>query len=278
MSVLELVANANARGPTSGFTDVLDDDDNLPEGFDRLSARLFKPLKVGAFTLSHRVVHAALGRSRSLKGRESPLGALYFAQRITPGGLIISQATAVTASYLLSPYQVGLQRQDQIDALAKLVNTVHEGGGIWFQQLYHAGRASSPALVKLGLDRLGLPEPEYGYRTYTASSVAESGINTHSGEPFGVPRALTIPEIEELTKDFKTTAINAVKAGADGIEVLAGNGFLLDQFLHDNINQRTDIYGGSVENRSRFPLEVVDAVADIVGYQRIGVRLSPFSK
>lgn len=222
MSLLEAVAKANARGPTSGFTDVDDDQVQLPEGFDRISAKLFKPLKVGAFNLSHRVVHAALGRARSLELREPLLAAEYFAQRATPGGLFISQATGVTPGYLIGPFQVGLHRQDQIDALAKVIDVVHQGGGIWFQQLFHSGRACSPALIKLGYELEGIPEPEYGYLPVSASSIGESGLNTHSGEPFGIPHALTIPEIQKVVQDFKDAAVNAVKAGADGIEVSPG--------------------------------------------------------
>jgi 2,4-dienoyl-CoA reductase-like NADH-dependent reductase (Old Yellow Enzyme family) len=127
--------------------------------------------------------------------------------------------------------------------------------------------------------------------------VPELGLNTHSGENPGTPHSLTIEEIHHIRNNFKKAAQRAVKAGADGIEVgtlpvlsilffpltssliqiLAGNGWLIDQFLHDNINKRTDEYGGTVENRSRFGLEVVDAVAEVVGYQRVGIRISPFS-
>ncbi|KAH7149170.1 NADH:flavin oxidoreductase/NADH oxidase, partial [Dactylonectria estremocensis] len=278
--IVTLVAQANARGPTSGFTDVPDGDvTSLSSGIDLETAAIFKPLKVGNLVLKHRLVHAALGRSRSANATESPLAAEYFRQRTTPGALMISQATGVgSPEWNAWPWAVGLKSEGQVNALRKTIDAVHSEGGFWFHQLTHVGRCTSPALVKRARDLAGFPDPpSYGYRPVSSSAVAESGINTHSGEPFGVPHALTIEEIAVLRDGFKETSQLALDAGADGIEILAGNGFLLDQFLHDNINQRTDRYGGSIENRSRFVLEVVDAVAEVFGHQRIGVRLSPFS-
>ncbi|KAJ5209100.1 hypothetical protein N7449_003479 [Penicillium cf. viridicatum] len=277
--ISKLIAQANARGPTSGFTDVADEDDvELPPDVERAQAKIFSPLRVGDLTLQHRVIHAALGRSRSANSMESPLAAKYFSQRTTPGSLIISQATTIGAEWAAWPWGAGLDTPEQQQAVYRTIRAVHEKSGYWFQQLFHVGRCTSPALVKLARNRAGLQNPPpYSYRGVSASAVAESGINTHSGEPFGEPHPLTVEELHRIRDDYKRTAQRSVDAGADGIEVLAGNGFLLDQFLHDNINQRTDEYGGSVENRSRFVLEVVDAVAEVVGYQRIGVRVSPFS-
>ncbi|KAF9767955.1 hypothetical protein IL306_014807 [Fusarium sp. DS 682] len=278
--VTTLVAQANARGPTSGFTDETDEEvSSVLTGLDLKAATIFKPLKVGDLELQHRVVHAALGRSRSANSIESPLAIEYFSQRTTPGGLIISEATGVgPPEWNAWPWSAGLRNEQQINIVKKIISAVHEKGGFWFHQLTHVGRCTSPALVKRARDLAGLFDPpSYGYRPVSSSSVAESGFNTHSGEPFGEPHALTIDEIALIRDAFKHTAQLARDAGADGIEILSGNGFLLDQFLHDNINQRTDKYGGSVENRSRFTLEIVDAVAEVFGYQRIGVRLSPFS-
>ncbi|KAF3358186.1 hypothetical protein VdG1_02963 [Verticillium dahliae VDG1] len=276
--IVDLVAKANARGPTSGFTDVDDDAEELPTEFDLENAKLFKPLKVGDLTLQHRIVHAALGRSRSVNSAESPLAIKYFAQRTTPGALMISQSTGVSLEHKAWPWSAILETEEQRTAVANIVKVVHEKGGFWFQQLGHVGRCTSPGLVKLARDQIGLKTPPYyGYRPVSASAVAESGVNTHSGEPFGVPHALTVEEIQRIVADFKRAATLAASAGADGIELLAGNGFLLDQFLHDNINQRDDQYGGSIENRSRFVLEIVDAVSEVFGYQRVGIRLSPFS-
>ncbi|KAF2848031.1 12-oxophytodienoate reductase [Plenodomus tracheiphilus IPT5] len=270
--IVDLVAKANARGPTSGFTDVDDEADELSPSFDLENAKIFTSLKVGDLTLQHRIVHAALGRSRSINSSESPLAVKYFEQRTTPGALMISQATGISLESVAWPWSATLETETHKAAVADIVHVVHKNGGFWFQQLTHVGRCTSPGLVKLARKRIGLKEPPYyGYRPVSASAVAESGINTHSGEPFGVPHALTVDEILGIVADFKRAARLVKEAGADGIELLAGNGFLLDQFLHDNINQRADQYGGSVENRSRFVLEVVDAVAVVVGYQRIGV-------
>lgn len=217
--VTTLVAQANSRGPTSGFTDVDDDQVQLPKGFDRLNAKLFTPLRVGPFTLSYRIIHAALGRSRSFNGQESPHAAAYFSHRTTPGSLIISQATGVRSEFAAWPFSVELQTEGQIKALQRTIDAVHDKGGIWFQQLTHVGRCSSPSLVKRAHDRAGVPEPYFGYHQVSSWTVQETGINTHSGEQFGVPHALTVGEIKQTVGDFKRTAQNAVKAGADGIEV-----------------------------------------------------------
>ncbi|KAG5796275.1 hypothetical protein H9Q69_004701 [Fusarium xylarioides] len=272
-----LVAKANARGPTSGFKDVDDNAEPLPAGFDTKNAKIFTPLKIGDLTLQHRVVHAALGRSRAAHSTESPLAVKYFEQRTTPGALMISQATGVSLRSKAWPWSATLETKEHQAAVAEIIQVVHKKGGFWFQQLTHVGRCTSPGLVKHAYKEAGLGPPSYGSLPVSSSAVAETGVNTHSGEPFGVPHALTVEEIKEIVADFKRAASLAVEAGADGVEILSGNGFLLDQFLHDNINQRDDQYGGSVENKGRFPLEVVDAVAEVVGYQRLGVRVSPFS-
>jgi 2,4-dienoyl-CoA reductase-like NADH-dependent reductase (Old Yellow Enzyme family) len=267
------------RHPTAGFTDIPENDVELPAGFDREKAKIFTPLQVGPFLLNHRIVHSALGRSRSAHGIESPHAAEYFRQRTTPGSLIISQATSVSLECIPWPWSVALHTPTQIQALSRTIAAVHEKGGIWFQQMFHPGRTTSPSLVKRAWEKAGhLEPPKYGYQPVSSSDVGESGINTHSGEPFGQPRPLTLEEIKELRGAYKSTAEKAVLAGADGIEVLAGNGFLLDQFLHDNINHRTDQYGGSIENRARLILEIIDDIADVVGHDRIGIRVSPFSK
>ncbi|KAH7361534.1 hypothetical protein B0T11DRAFT_226116, partial [Plectosphaerella cucumerina] len=278
-SIADLVAKANARGPTSGFTDVSPDaNEAYPEGFDPSKAKILTPLKVGDLILQHRIVHAPLGRSRCANHTETPLAVEYFRQRTTPGALMVSQATATSLASMAWPWGLSIEGPKRLAAVAKVIDAVHEKGGYWFQQLTHVGRASSPGLVKASRARAGIYEaPAYGYRCVSSSAVAESGINTHSGEAFGVPHALEVAEIRELVAEFKETARSVASVGADGIEVIAGNGFLLDQFLQDNVNQRDDEYGGSVENRSRFVLEVVDAVAEVVGYQRVGVRVSPFS-
>lgn len=220
VDVASIVAQANARGPTSGFTDVDDSDVQLPPEINRANAKIFQPLQIGELKLQHRIIHAALGRSRSADSTESPLAAKYFSQRTTPGGLMISQATSVGGEWAAWPWAVCLDSDAQQTALARTIEAVHDNNGYWFQQLFHVGRCTSPALVKQARDRLGLYHPPpYGYRPVSASAVAETGLNTHSGEPFGIPHSLTVEEIHRIIGDFKRTAQLAVDAGADGIEV-----------------------------------------------------------
>ncbi|PMD29848.1 12-oxophytodienoate reductase [Hyaloscypha variabilis F] len=262
--IAALVAQANARGSTSAFADMLVEA-KLPTDVDRAKAKIFQPLRLGSLSLQHRIVHPGLGRSRSDFGAESPLAAKYFAQRTTPGSLVISQATGVSADAVAWQWAASLYNDTQQAALVPVIQAVHDRGGFWFQQLFHVGRCTTPALVKLSRERAGLSPPEYGFRPMSSSAVAETGLNTHSGEVPGVPHALTIEEIKIVQEDFKKAAQRAVAAGADGIEILGGNGWLIDQFLHDNINIRTDEYGQTIENRSRFALEVVEAIAEVMG-------------
>ncbi|KLO88642.1 Uncharacterized protein LW93_4452 [Fusarium fujikuroi] len=218
--LVTLVAKTNARGPTTGFTDVDDDAEPLPAGFDTGNAKAFSPLKVGDLTLQHRIVHAALGRSRAARSTESPLAVKYFEQRTTPGALMISQATGVSLKSKAWPWSATLQTEEHKRAIADIIRVVHKKGGFWFQQLTHVGRCTSPGLVKHAYKEAGLDPPPYGYLPVSSSAVAETGVNTHSGELFGVPHALTVEEIKEIIADFKRAAALAVEAGADGIELL----------------------------------------------------------
>jgi 2,4-dienoyl-CoA reductase-like NADH-dependent reductase (Old Yellow Enzyme family) len=214
-----LIAQVKARGPATGFTDTADDVE-LPPGVDRATAKIFRPLRVGDLTLQHRVVHPGLGRCRSANGAESPLAAKYFAQRTRPGSLMISQATGVSAESVAWQWAANLDNATQQAALSRVIQAVHDKGGYWFQQLFHVGRGTTPALVKLARERAGLRNPPpYGYRPVSSSAVAESGLNTHSGEHSGIPHPLTVTEIHCIRDDFKRAAQRAVAAGADGIEV-----------------------------------------------------------
>ncbi|KAF5586098.1 nadh:flavin oxidoreductase nadh oxidase [Fusarium subglutinans] len=219
--LVALVAKANARGPITGFTDVDDVAEPLPANFDTENAKVFTPLKVGDLTLQHRVVHAALGRSRAAHSTESPLAIKYFEQRTTAGALMISQATGVSLKSKAWPWSATLETDEHKDAIADIVQAVHKKGGFWFQQLTHVGRCTSPGLVKHAHKKAGLGPPSYGYLPVSSSAVAETGVNTHSGEPFGVPHALTLEEVQGIVADFKRAAALAVEAGADGVEILS---------------------------------------------------------
>jgi 2,4-dienoyl-CoA reductase-like NADH-dependent reductase (Old Yellow Enzyme family) len=214
-----LIDQIKARGPVLGFTDTANDV-ALPSEIDRKKAKIFHPLRVGDLTIQHRVVHPALGRSRSAYGAESPLAIKYFAQRTTPGSLMISQATGVSAESAAWQWAASLDNATQQAALSRVIQAVHDKEGHWFQQLFHVGRCTTPALVKLARQRAGLEgTPSYGYRPVSSSAVAESGLNTHSAENAGIPHSLTVEEIHGIQDDFKRAAQRAIEAGADGIEV-----------------------------------------------------------
>ena len=215
------LAQALARGSTIAFADTGVDTEVLPD-IDRTNAKIFTPLRVGDLTLQHRIVHPALGRFRSAYGAESPLAARYFAERTIPGSLIISQATGISAESVAWPFAASLHNDTQQSALSSVIKAVHGKGGYWFQQLFHVGRCTTPALVKLARDRAGQYEPpSYGYRPVSSSAVPNSAFNTHSGESAGDPHPLTIEEIHEIQNHFKKAAQRAVEAGADGIEVIS---------------------------------------------------------
>lgn len=211
---------------------------------------------------------APLTRMRSQQPGNIPyeLNAKYYAQRAS-AGLIISEATQISQQGQGYPATPGIHTKEQIAGWKLVTKAVHEKGGKIVLQLWHVGRISH---------RSHQPNNEL--------PVAPSAINASGGTfsadwkevAFETPRALEINEIAQIVSDFKQAAKNAQEAGFDGVEVHGANGYLIDQFLQDGSNQRTDNYGGSVENRSRFLLEVVDAVSQVWGVDRVGVRLSPY--
>jgi 2,4-dienoyl-CoA reductase-like NADH-dependent reductase (Old Yellow Enzyme family) len=206
MAITSLIAQASARSPVTGFTDMADAVE-LPPEIDRAKAKIFQPLRVGDLNLQHRIVHPALGRSRSAYGAETPLEAKYFAQRTKPGSLMISQATGVSAESAAWQWAASLDNATQQAALSRVIQAVHEKGGFWFQQLFYAGRGTTPALVKLARERAGLKDPPpYGYCPVSASAVEELGLNTQLGEHSAPPHPLTIEEIHSIRDDFKKAA------------------------------------------------------------------------
>lgn len=227
---------------------------------------LFSSAPLGHLTLANRVVMAPLGRARSDEQTRQPLPrvATYYRQRAS-AGLIISEATHVSAESVSRPGGSAIHDDAQVEAWKPVTAAVHAEGGRIFQQLFHLGRKAHPHRLPGNL----LP--------VAPSAIAAIGeVSTPNGQqPFPVPRALESDEITQRVEDFRIAARNAGRAGFDGVEIHAANGYLIDQFLRDGANQRDDAYGGSVENRARFLLEIVDAAIGELGAQRVGVRISP---
>src|SRR5580698_1121102 len=225
---------------------------------------LFDPLRVGDLTLKNRIVMAPLTRARSGDERTpGPLVAEYYAQRAS-AGLIISEATSVTPMGVGYADTPGLWSEAQVDGWRLTTDAVHRAGGLIFAQLWHVGRISDPVFLD-------------GQPPVSASAVAAKGNVSllQPKRPFPVPRPLTLDEIGKVVEAYRHAAENAERAGFDGVELHGANGYLLDQFLQDRCNQRTDEYGGSIENRARLMLEATDAAISVWGADRVGVHLAP---
>lgn len=229
---------------------------------------LFSPLKIGNYSLNHRIVMPPLTRMRAKNGIPHILANEYYSQRATNGGLIIAEATQISPEAQGYPDTPGIYSTEQIAAWKQVTDAVHTKGGIIFLQLWHTGRASHSCFQPQNT----LP--------VAPSAIAISGLmcvnNDWQQVPYEIPRALTKNEIDQIIQDFRQAARNALTAGFDGVEIHGANGYLIEQFLHDSSNHRTDIYGGSIQNRCRFLLEITAAVIDEIGSDRVGVRLSPF--
>ena len=226
---------------------------------------LLSPYKLGNLELPNRIVMAPLTRNRAGQGNvPGQLNATYYTQRAS-AGLIITEATQVSPQGLGYPSTPGIHSPEQVEGWKLVTDAVHQQGGRIFLQLWHVGRISHPDL-----------QPD-GALPVAPSAIAPKGeASTYEGpKPFVTPRALETSEIPEIVEQYRKGAENALQAGFDGVEVHGANGYLLDQFLRDGTNHRTDEYGGSIENRARLLLEVTQAVAGVWGAQRVGVRLSP---
>jgi N-ethylmaleimide reductase len=229
-------------------------------------SKLHSAVKVGPYEFSHRVVLAPLTRMRAEEGaKPGPLMAEYYAQRASKGGFLISEATIAAPNgngYLGAP---GLYDDNQIAGWKQVTDAVHAKGGRIFLQLYHAGRQSNSQL-----------QPDGGAPVAPSAVLHGSVAYTEAGWVPNTPsRELTLAEIAELVERFRTAAERGKLAGFDGVELHAANGYLFDQFLQDGSNKRTDIYGGSLENRARFLLEATRAVSSVWGSKRVAVRLGP---
>jgi N-ethylmaleimide reductase len=225
---------------------------------------LFTPFTLGSLTVPNRLVLAPMTRSRALAGNvPNPVAAQYYAQRAS-AGLLITEGTQVSpqgVGYIRTP---GMHSLEQVEGWKTITDAVHAAGGRIFAQLWHVGRVSHP-------DFHG------GQLPVAPSAIRAEGeaFTTNGRQPLPTPRALTLDEIPLVIEQFRAAAVNARVAGFDGVELHGANGYLLDQFLRDGSNVRTDPYGGSIENRARFPLEVVDAVVGTWGADRVGYKIAP---
>lgn len=225
---------------------------------------LFDPIQVGDLQLPNRIFMAPLTRLRGTADHiPTPIMAEYYVQRAS-AGLILSEGIPIDPMGVGYANVPGLWSQEQVEAWKPITAAVHNAGGRIFAQLWHVGRISDP--VFLG-----------GKLPVAPSAIAASGNVSllRPSQPFVTPRALTMEEIQQTIEAFRRGAQNAQIAGFDGVELHGANGYLIDQFLQDGSNQRTDEYGGPVENRARFMLEVVDAVISVWGPNRVGMHLAP---
>ncbi|KQQ36171.1 alkene reductase [Duganella sp. Leaf126] len=226
---------------------------------------LFDPIQVGDLTLKNRIVMAPLTRARAVGGHRVPnaLMAKYYEQR-SSAGLILSEATSVTPQGVGYADTPGLWSDEQVEGWKLVTAAVHAAGGVIFAQLWHVGRISDPSLLN-------------GDAPVAPSAIAADGHVSllRPMRPYPVPRALATEELAGVVAAYRLGAENAKKAGFDGVEIHGANGYLLDQFLQDKTNRRTDNYGGSIENRARLMLEVTDACIAVWGADRVGMHLAP---
>jgi N-ethylmaleimide reductase len=233
--------------------------------------KLFTPLEIGPMTLMHRVVMAPLTRNRSEQPGDIPGKMMleYYTQRASDGGLIISEATTISTTARGWFGAPGLYSDPQIEGWKKIVDAIHAKGGKMFSQLWHTGRSSH-------VDTSGLMPVSSSVNPSYWEDATDHLVNTPSGWAQPSPhRALDLSEIPGIIDDYRRAAERAKAAGFDGVELHAANGYLQDQFLQDGINHRTDAYGGSIENRSRFLLETVEAIVSVWGGNRVAVRIAP---
>ncbi|MEQ1668151.1 MAG: alkene reductase, partial [Sulfuriferula sp.] len=232
-----------------------------------MSTNLFTPIQLGRYTLPNRIVMAPLTRCRAdANNAPQAMNVEYYRQRAA-AGLIISEGSQITASavgYLGTP---GIYSDAQIAGWQQVTQAVHSRGGRIFLQLWHCGRVSHPSMLPDNM----LPVAPSALR-------ALGQAHTLTGvQEFVTPHELTPAEIADVIADFAQAAQNALTAGFDGVEIHGANGYLIDQFIRDGSNQRTDEYGGNIANRARFLLEITQAVVNVCGADRVGVRLSPIN-
>ncbi|SMG60445.1 alkene reductase [Paraburkholderia susongensis] len=239
-----------------------------------MSDALFQPIRLGRHSLSHRVAMAPLTRSRAGQPGNvpTPMNVEYYRQR-TGAALIVTEATQISQQGQGYAWTPGIHSPAQIEGWRSVSEAVHAEGGKIFLQLWHVGRVSHPVFQPGG----GLPVAPTAMPVPGKTFIVDdNGNGAWADVP--VPRELTLEGIAQIVQDFRIAARNAMESGMDGVEIHAGNGYLIDQFINSNSNRRTDAYGGSIENRTRLLFEVVAAVSDEVGAVNVGVRLTPMGR
>lgn len=232
----------------------------------KINKSLFESLSRQSVQLKNRIVMAPMTRSRAIQNIPNDLMALYYSQRAT-AGLIITEGTAPSPNGLGYARIPGIYNQSQIEGWKKVTTAVHQEGGKIFVQLMHVGRVAHSANLPAGAEIVA-PSAVEAHANLWTDSLGMQNMET--------PRAMTDQDIENAIAEFARASENAVKAGFDGVELHAANGYLLEQFLNPHSNTRDDQYGGSVENRTRFVLSLTNAVIDAIGKEKVGVRISPY--
>lgn len=236
-----------------------------------MKTNIFEPARIGSLQLKNRIAMAPMTRARNADGIPNDDNALYYAQR-AGAGLIITEGTAISNTAKGVLYIPGLYTPEQVEGWKKVTRAVHENGSIIFTQLWHVGRVSHTSNQPGGIAPVGPSDIQ-------AEHSSAWGYDENGNEgfvPASKPRALTTREVKQVVKDFANAARNAMDAGFDGVELHGANGYLIEQFLNPFVNNRTDEYGGSIANRSRFLLEAVDAAIEAAGNTAVGVRLTPY--
>lgn len=234
---------------------------------------LFQPMQLGNLTLKNRIVMPPMTRSRATQpgNLANDMMAQYYAQRAS-AGLIIAEGTQISEMGQGYAWTPGIYSQEQIVGWKKVTDAVHEKEGAIFAQLWHVGRVTHP-------DNIGGQQPisSSALKAENVKVFIDNGTDAPGFVDVVEPREMTKQDIADVVAEYRQAALNAVEAGFDGIELHAANGYLINQFIDSEANNRTDEYGGSIENRLRFLGEVVEAMTDAIGHDRVGVRLAPFT-
>lgn len=236
-----------------------------------MKTAIFKPAQIGFLQVKNRIAMAPMTRARNADGIPNENNALYYAQR-SGAGLIITEGTAISETAKGVLYIPGLYTAQQIEGWKKVTQAVHEKGSTIFSQLWHVGRVSHTSNQPNGIAPAG-PSDIQAQNT-SAWGYDEKGVEGFV--PASKPKALSAAEVKGVINDFAKAAENAVAAGFDGVEIHGANGYLIEQFLNPFVNNRTDEYGGSIANRSRFLLEIIDASIAAIGNEKVGIRLTPY--